>query len=158
MILSDTQCALTAWQKESNEDLYVEFTPGPALSEAVAFSRALRLPPVATARAHFLLPADYQAHRLLRAIAENTTLSRLRADQCCAPSHWLMPEAQLARFFPHVPEALLNTQQIAESCYTDWDFKQTIFPSFRQLSSRAAFETLQRKTYDGALWRYGSPV
>ena len=156
VILSDTERALSAWQKESKDDLYVELTPGPSLGEAIAFSRVHELSPVATRRAHFLLPSDYQAHRLLRAIAENTTLSRLKPDQCCAPSQWLMPESQLVRALPHVPEALLNTQRIAESCHTDWDFKQTIFPSFRQLSSRSAFETLRRKTYEGARWRYGT--
>ncbi len=156
IILSDTECALSAWQEESKDDLYVELTVGPALHETVVYSRAHRLPPVATTRAHFLMPSDYQAHRLLRAIAENTTLSRLKADQCCTPSQWLMSETQLVRSFPNVPEALLNTQRIAESCHTDWDFKQTIFPSFRQLSSHAAFETLRGKTYEGARWRYGT--
>ncbi len=156
IILSDTQSALSAWQEESREDLYAELTPGPALVEAVAFSRAHGFPPVATSRAHFLVPSDYHAHRLLRAIAENTTLSRLRTDQCCSPSQWLMPETQLARSFPHVPEALTNTERIAESCFTDWDFKQTIFPSFRHFSSEAAFETLRHKTYEGAQWRYGT--
>lgn len=155
VILSDDVCALSAWHGDSNEDLYVELTPGPRLHEAVAFSRAQHLPPVATARAQFLSPADYQAHRLLRAIAENTTLSRLRPDQCCLPSQWLMPEAQLARALPHVPEAVTNAGRIAESCYTDWDFKQTIFPSFRHLSSEQAYETLREKTYQGARWRYG---
>jgi DNA-directed DNA polymerase III PolC len=156
VILSDTQRALNAWQKESKDDLYVELTPGPGLSDAIAFSRAHQLSPVATTRAHFLLPSDYQAHRLLRAIAENTTLSRLKVDQCCAPTQWLMPETQLARVLPHVSEALVNTQRIAESCHTEWDFKQTIFPSFRQLSAHSAFETLHRKTYEGARWRYGT--
>ena len=156
VILSDDPVALTAWLAESEEDLYVELTPGLALPDAVALSRRLRLPPVATTRAAFLHPTDYQAHRLLRAIAENTTLSRLRADHCALPSHWLMPESVLARHLPHVPEAVANTQRIAEQCHTEWDFKQTIFPSFRQLSSGAAFETLHRKTYDGAIWRYGT--
>ncbi|MGE0469545.1 MAG: DNA polymerase III subunit alpha, partial [Nitrospira sp.] len=155
-ILSDDPVTLTAWKKESGADLYVELTPGPTLQDAVALSRQLRLPSVATTRAAFLRPADYQAHRLLRAIAENTTLSRLKADHCALPSHWLMSEPVLARHLPHVPQALANTCRIAEQCYTEWDFKQTIFPSFRQLSSEAAFETLHRKTYDGALWRYGS--
>ena len=160
VILSDDPIALPAWQAESGEDLYVELTPGPALQDAVALSRRLRLPPVATTRAAFLHPDDLQAHRLLRAIAENTTLSRLKPDHCALPSHWLMPEPVLARHLPHVPEALTNTRWIAEQCHTEWDFKQTIFPSFRQLSSIAAFETLQRKTFEGAVWRYGtlSPV
>lgn len=156
VLLSDDPVALTAWRTESRDDLYVELTPGPALQEAVALSRALVLPPVATTRAHFLSPADYQAHLLLRAIAENTTLSRLRADQCCMPSQCLMPEALLARALPHVPEAVANTGRIAESCYTDWNFKQTIFPSFRLLSSEQAYEALREKTYQGAHWRYGT--
>lgn len=67
-----------------------------------------------------------------------------------------MPESMFARQLPHAPEAIANTRRIAEQCHTEWDFKQTIFPSFRQLSSEAAFETLQRKTYAGAIWRYGS--
>ncbi len=156
VILSDDWSALNTWRADSKEDLYVELTPGPYLHDAVAFSRARQLPPVATTRAQFLSPTDYQAHRLLRAIAKNTTLSRLKAEQCCAPSQWLMPEAQLARALPHVPEAVTNAGRIAESCYTDWDFKQTIFPSFRHLSSEQSYETLREKTYQGARWRYGS--
>jgi error-prone DNA polymerase len=160
VLLSDDPVALLAWQEDSRDDLYVELTPGPALHEAVSLSRRLRLPPVATTRAAFLRPVDYQAHRLLRAIAENTTLLRLKPDHCALPSHWLMPERVLAGHLPHVPVAVANSRSIAEQCYTEWDFKQTIFPSFRQLSSDAAFETLRRKTYDGAIWRYGalSPV
>jgi len=155
-ILSDDPLALTTWSQDSTEDLYVEVTPGSETHEAVAFSRQRGLPPVATTRATFLRPADYQAHRLLRAIAENTTLSRLRADQCVAPSQWLMPEAVLARYYPNVPEALTNTCRIADACDTNWDFKETIFPAFRELSAGAAFETLRTKTYEGALWRYGT--
>ncbi len=156
VILSDDPIAVTAWQAESKDDLYVELTPGPTLQNAVALSRRLRLPPVATTRAAFIHPTDYQAHRLLRAIAENTTLSRLNPDHCALPSQWLMPEPMLARYLPHVPEAVTNTRLIAEQCHTDWDFKQTIFPSFRQLSSSNAVKTLHRKTYDGAIWRYGT--
>jgi error-prone DNA polymerase len=155
VILSDDRAALAAWSRDSDEDLYVELTPGPMMHEAVAFSRQRGLPPVATTRASFLRPADYHAHRLLRAIAENTTLSRLRADQCCAPLHWLMPETALARYFPNIPAALTNTRRIADACHTDWDFKEAIFPAFRQLSAEAALETLREKTYEGARWRYG---
>lgn len=156
VLLSDDPVAVTAWQAESAKDIYIELTPGLTLQDTLAVSRRLRLPPVTTTRAAFLHPIDYQAHRLLRAIADNTTLSRLRADHCALPSHWLMPEPVLVRHLPHVPEAIANTRQIAKQCHTDWDFKQTIFPSFRQLSSDDAFETLQRKTYDGAIWRYGT--
>ena len=125
------------------------------MHQALAFSRRTGLPPVATTRAHFVDPRQFPVHRLLRAIARNTTLSRLPADACCAPSHWLVPPARLAEQYPHVPEALSNTRRIAETCHTDWDFKETIFPAFRQWTDQQAFTTLREKTYAGALWRYG---
>lgn len=95
VILSDDCPALTAWQAQASEDLYVELTPGADLQKAVTFSRQSRIPPVATTRAALLRPTDFEAHRLLRAIAENTTLARLRPERCCAPSHWLMPSSEL---------------------------------------------------------------
>ncbi|WP_447973882.1 DNA polymerase III subunit alpha [Nitrospira sp. Kam-Ns4a] len=156
VILSDDRAALTAWRRDSEEDLYVELTPGPTLHEAVAFSRQSGLPPVVTPRAFFLRPVDYAAHRLLRAIALNTTLSRLRPEACAAPSQWLMPEMALARLIPHVPDAFAHTRRIAEGCHHDWDFTATILPTFHQLSAEAAFEMLRTKTYEGARWRYGA--
>ncbi len=156
VILSDDLALLTAWRRDADEDLYVELTPGFVRPETVAFSRESGLPPVVTTRACFLSPADYHAHRLLRAIALNTTLSRLPAAQCAAPSQWLMPEPVLARCFPQLPEALTRTCRLAEACHTDWTFQDTIFPAFRQLSADAAFDTLRTKTYAGARWRYGA--
>ncbi|MGZ8384253.1 MAG: PHP domain-containing protein, partial [Nitrospira sp.] len=138
IILSDDQPAITQWQRDSQEDLFVELTPGPEMADALAFSRRSTLPPVATTRAQFLTPSDYQLHRLLRAIALNTTLSRLPDDACCRPTHRMMPLVEIERQFPHVPESIANSRHIAERCVTDWNFKDTIFPSFRQLSATQA--------------------
>lgn len=160
IVLSDDAQALTAWKQESPHDLYVELTPGAMMHQALAFSRRTGLPPVATNRAHFVRPEEFALHRLLRAIALNTTLSRLPADACCAPTHWLAPLETMERHYPHAPHALANTQRVAEACRTDWDFKDIIFPAFRQLPDRQALALLRDKTYAGARWRYGtlSPV
>src|SRR5581483_7282824 len=119
IVLSDDAAALTAWQRGGEDALYVELTPGPAMEPLVTIVRRTGLPPVATSRAYFLEPDDFSLHRLLRAIAQNTTLSRLSASATCAPTHWLMRPAMLARQFPHVPDALANTRRIAEACHTD---------------------------------------
>ncbi len=156
IVLSDDAAALTAWKKSCREDLYVELTPGAMMHEALAFSRRSGLPPAATTRAHFVHPGEFSLHRLLRIIALNTTPARLPPEACCAPSHWLMPLSSLERHFPHVPHALTNTRCIAEACKTDWDFQDTIFPTFRQLPDRDAFSLLNVKTYAGAAWRYGT--
>src|SRR5207244_1222948 len=137
------------WKKESPQDLYVELTPGTMMHEALAFSRRAGLPPVATNRVHFLHPHQFRLHRLLRAIALNTTLSRLPPQASCAPHHWFAPGAALERYYPHVPHALANSVRIADACRTDWDFQNIIFPAFRQFTDEQAFLILRKKTFKG---------
>ncbi len=156
IIFTDDEAALMALAKDSRQDLYVELTPGPAMHDALLFSRRTGLPPVATNRVYFSRAKDFATHRLLRAIALNTTLSRLPEEACCSPSQWLMPPAVMASHFPHVPEAVENTTRIAEACHSDWRFGETIFPSFRRLTDEDAFVTLKDKTYAGAQARYGA--
>jgi len=154
IIFTDDEAALVRWAEESRHDLYVELTPGPAMQEALFFSRRAKLPPVATNRVYFSGPDGFSTHRLLRAIALNTTLSRLPKEACCTARQWLMPPALMASQFPHVPEAMANTLRIAEACHSDWRFGETIFPAFRRLTDDDAFTTLQEKTYAGARQRY----
>ena len=156
IITTDDEAALTTWAEESRQDLYVELTPGPSMHETLRFSRLVDLPPVATNRVYFAHPSDFTTHRLLRTIALNTTLSRLPEKACCAPTQWLLPPIRMASQFPHVPEAIENTLRIAETCYSDWRFGDTIFPAFRQLNDDEAFLTLKTQTYAGAQNRYGT--
>ncbi|MEJ2231401.1 MAG: PHP domain-containing protein, partial [Nitrospirales bacterium] len=156
IILSDDLPALTTWKRHSPTDLYVELSPGAFMHQALAFSRRAHLPPVATNRVHFVTPQEFPLHQILRAIALNTTLSQLPPDACCAPNHWLTSPATLAQQFPHAPHAMANAWKIARHCQTEWSFKETIFPSFRQLSDPYAFTLLRKKTYDGARRRYDS--
>ena len=157
IILSDDRPALTTWKRHSPTDLYVELTPGALMHQALAFSRRTNLPPVATNRVHFLNPQEFPLHQTLRAITLNTTLFQLPQDSCCAPHQWLMPLPSLQAHFPHVPHAIGNTLKIAQACYTEWSFRETIFPNFRQLSDSHAVRLLREKTYTGAQWRYGTP-
>ncbi len=155
IIFTDDEAALTIWMQDSRQDLYVELTPGPAMHEALLFSRRVELPPVATNRVYFSHPDDFATHRLLRAIALNTTVSRLPEEACCMPRQWLMPPMRMVSQLPHVPDAVENTLLIAEACYSDWRFGKTIFPAFRRLTDEEAFVTLKDKTYTGAQSRYG---
>ncbi|MDF0668639.1 MAG: DNA polymerase III subunit alpha [Nitrospira sp.] len=155
IVFTDDETALTVWAKESRQDLYVELTPGPAMHDALLFSRRSGLPPVATNRVYFSHANGFATHRLLRAIALNKTLSRLPEEACCTHRQWLMPPALMASQFPHVPEAVENTLRIAEACHSDWRFGETIFPAFRRLTDEEAFLTLKDKTYAGAQSRYG---
>ncbi len=156
IVISDDALALKSWKKRKLADLYVELTPSAMMHQAVQFSRDYKLPVVATNRVRFVSPTQHALHKVLRAIALNTTLSKLPVEHCCAETNWFAPASFMVEQFPHVPEALDNTQRIAEMCRTEWDFKDTIFPAFRQLSDTQAFTLLRNKTNDGAIWRYGT--
>ena len=154
IVISDDALALKSWKKRKLADLYVELTPSAMMHQLLQFSRDYNLPPVATNRVRFVSPQQHALYKVLRAIALNATLSTLPAEECCAETNWFAPASFMNEQFPHVPEALDNTQRIAEMCRTNWDFKDTIFPAFRQLSDAQAFTLLKDKTYDGAVWRY----
>jgi len=170
VVLSDDAKLLSALKRDSEEGLFVELSPGHALHRALALSRELKLPTVATSRAVMLdtssltptlsrgereRNSDFHLHRVLRAIHLNTKLSRLQPEQTACDSDFLYPAQRMAEFFPHCPEALDNTLRVAELCRHEWDFSSTIFPAFRGLGNDSAFEELQRRSRKGALWRYG---
>jgi error-prone DNA polymerase len=155
VVLSDDPKLLSALKRDSAEALFVELSPGHSMHSALALSRDMRLPPVATSRALLLEKHDFHLHRVLRAIHLNSKLSRLSPDATACDSDLLYAPGKIADFFPHCPQALENSVKVAALCRTDWDFSSTIFPAFRDLGSDSAFEELQRRSREGAVWRYG---
>lgn len=163
VVLSDDARILSTLKAVSAERLFVELSPGHDMHRALALSRDLGLPPVATARALVRAPHpaaqsplsdDFHLHRVLRAIHLNTKLSRLTPDQTGCASDALYGADQMADFFPHCPQALENSARIAAMCRREWDFSTTIFPAFRELDNDDAFAALKSRARSGALWRY----
>jgi DNA-directed DNA polymerase III PolC len=155
-ILTDQAELLAPLRRRGREHLYVELSPGYQLHRALALARELGLPPVATTRALLLAPDDFELHRVLRAIALNTKLSRLTDADTARDTDLLLAPEKLAEFFPHCPQALENSRKIAQECRSDWDFSATIFPAFRGLSQEAAYAQLEERARRGAKWRYGA--
>ncbi|WP_129127336.1 DNA polymerase III subunit alpha [Geomonas oryzae] len=174
VVLSDNARLLSTLKAVSAERLFVELSPGHDMHRALALSRDLGLPPVATARVLVRAPhpatqpsgtgtwrsqspsgEDFHLHRVLRAIHLNTKLSRLTPDLTASESDALYGATQMADFFPHCPQALENAGRIAAMCRREWDFSTTIFPAFRELDNDDAFATLKSRARTGALLRYG---
>jgi len=152
-ILSDQKDLLTRLRRHSAEHLYVELSPGHQMHQALVLAKQLNLPPVATSRAVLLDDDDYEIHRLLRAIALNTTFSRLDPEQTARDCDRLYHPARLADYFPHCPQALANTLKVAESCRDHWNFS-LVFPNFRGQSEAEAYQLLESRARTGADWRY----
>jgi error-prone DNA polymerase len=62
VILSNDLPALAAWRDDASDDLYVELSPGSEMQDALAFSRRMGVPPVATTRAALLRPSNFEGH------------------------------------------------------------------------------------------------
>lgn len=164
IVISDDRPLLASLKRTSEGDrqlrshspwLFVELSPGHNLHRALALSRELKLPPVATSRALFLTPEDLHLHRVIRAIHLNAKLSRLPQEATACDSDFLFTPERMAEFFPHCPEAIENSRVIAGLCKSDWDFSRLVFPAFRQFDDRGAFQELSRRAREGAIWRYG---
>lgn len=155
-ILSDDPDILRPLCRRSREGLFSELSPGHRMHCVLALTQELGLPPVATSHAVLLDESDWELHRVIRAIALNTKLSRLAPEETARKGDLLLAPKRIVDFFPHCPEAVKNTVWIANSCKTDWDFSETIFPAFRGMAEEEAFKELENRARRGILWRYGT--
>jgi error-prone DNA polymerase len=134
-------------------NLYAELRPGRARHAVLAAARRLRLPVVATNGVVAARAEEWSRHRLLRAIALNTTLSSLPAEEVWPPQAWLCSGDELAHHFPDCPEAIRAAEEIAERCsYTIPVGRRTVPP--RVADTDSAFAQLREMTLQGARWRY----
>ena len=137
-----------------NSHLFVELRPGVTEHAAQKLSREFKLETVATGDVYFIKKEDWSAHRILRAIDLNTTLSTLPADACKSDKHWFRDEKDIIKLFPNSLDAINNSTYLAERCKKDWTFVNTIFPHLSLKDTRWANRLLREKVTAGAEKRY----
>ncbi len=134
------------------DNLYGELRPGPARHATLAVARRLGLATVVTGGVIAANGEDWNRHWLLRAIDRNITLAEV--DDAWPRDAWLRPEADLARHFPDVPEALTAAREIAERCQYRIPMGRIIAP--RATETNDAIGRLRVLAYEGAVRRYGT--
>ncbi len=135
--------------------LFVELRPGVSESQARRMSRSLSLEIVVTGDVYFLQPEDQPAHKVLRAIEKNATLSQLTVADYKDKTNYFCDEKELARRYPNSLEAINNSQYLAERCKSDWDFVNTIFPGLNLKNQHESNRKLLKLVEKGARQRYG---
>ncbi len=155
VVLSDDAPLLKALRRDGAGDLFVEISPGHGMSRALALSRETGIPPVATNRVCLLSREDFSLHRILRAVALNTKLSRLSPADTAYEESFLASPGEMIHRFPHAPHAVRNTLEAASRCRTEWSFDRVVFPRFERMSDREAWERLRQAAVEGCRRRYG---
>lgn len=70
----------------------------------------------------FQTKKEYNLHRILRAIDNNTLLSKLEEKDVCAKSEFLKPTFQLLKHFKNYPQIIENTEKIIHESHFEFDF------------------------------------
>lgn len=102
---------------------------------------------------------DYNTHRLLRAIDNNTLLSKLSKSEQGQETDKMLPYQELGTIYHEFPEILKNTAYILDKCHINFDFSHQNPNNQRCYTNNEAldFKLLKKLAYDGLAYRYTNP-
>ncbi len=100
---------------------------------------------------------DFNAHRLLRAIDQNTLLSKLDKAQEGHPADRYISKAQLLEIYHEWPQLIYNTQQLLDQCSIKFEFGEEIPHKNRKTytkSEKEDWQLINQLCKDGLAYRY----
>lgn len=102
---------------------------------------------------------DFNTHRLLRAIDNNTLLSKLPKSEEGKPTDKMLPYNELCETYQEFPELLDNTSAILNNCNVEFDFSQETPNNQKSYTENEAsdYTLLKKLTYQGLSYRYKTP-
>ncbi|KIA83884.1 DNA polymerase III subunit alpha [Kaistella solincola] len=71
----------------------------------------------------FKTKKEFNLHRILRAIDQNTLISKLAKNDCCSRNEVFEPVSTLLEKFKRYPKIIQNTRNILDVCVFNFDFK-----------------------------------
>ncbi len=101
------------------------------LSQLTRLSQDTGIPLVATNDSHYITREDAQVHDVLLCIQTGKTIDDPNRMKFESEEFYLKSEEEMLALFPSNPEAIENTQKIAELCEVDFTFGQYHLPEFK---------------------------
>ncbi|MBR2133994.1 MAG: DNA polymerase III subunit alpha [Eubacterium sp.] len=118
-------------------------------------SRETGIPLVATNDVHYINKEDAKIQQVLICIATNHVIGDDTGLEFHAQEFYLKSEDEMRALFPDTPEAIDNTQIIAEQCNFDFEFGNTKLPYFETPDNIPHFEYFKSLCLKGMKERYG---
>ncbi len=121
----------------------------------ITISKKFGIPLVATNDVHYLKPEDAEAQDVLMLInsgADPNDPERLTLKE---DDFSLRSPEQMTKDFGDLPEAIENTQKIADSCNFQFELGKIKLPEFEVPSGKSPDEYLEELCYQGIKKRYG---
>jgi DNA polymerase-3 subunit alpha len=160
---NDELVRAASWYKEVFGDYYLEIQrhPIPELEqinqELVSLSTKLKIPPVATFDVHYIDKQDAPSQELLLCIQTNTSVYDEKRLKMAGDFFYLKSPEEAGQLFADLPQALENTQVIADMCQLELDFTKLHLPHVELPQGRKADDFLAELCWQGLGKRYPEP-
>ena len=121
-----------------------------------AFGREFGLRLVATNDLHYVEPGDADAHDVLLCLQTGALYDDPNRWRFDSQDFYLKPAAEMATVFSDLPDALMASLDIADSCAVEIELGRTLLPPFTLPEGFATpDEYLKHLVGEGLGWRYG---
>ncbi|HSG97174.1 MAG TPA: DNA polymerase III subunit alpha [Woeseiaceae bacterium] len=127
---------LEGWREVFPERFYLELIRTGRSGEDDCVEATVQLasdtgtPVVATNDVRFLSPDDFAAHEARVCIHESRVLADVDRPRQYSPQQYLRTPEEMADLFADVPEALVNSVEIARRCSLDLKLGASVLPAF----------------------------
>jgi DNA polymerase III subunit alpha len=135
---------------------YLELQDHPNIPEQKTVNDALKelskkteIPLVATADSHYLRKEDADAQDILMLINTGAKIDDPERLTLKNDDFSLKSSDEMAELFADVPEAISNTQKIAEQCSVEIELGKNLLPTFPLPQGKTANEYLKELCYEG---------
>ncbi len=149
------------WHKELFGDYYLEIQkhPIPEIEQVnkglLALSAKLNIPLVATNDVHYVEKQDARWQDLMLCIQTNTTVNDEKRLKMAGDFFYLKSPQEMAAEFADMPQALENTERIAQLCNLELEFGRLHLPEVAIDPGKTADEYLAELCRQGLAQRYG---
>ncbi len=100
---------------------------------------------------------DFNTHRLLRAIDNNTLLSKLEKTEQAYPDEIMLTENELEKVFNEFPKLIYNTKELLNKCEIEFEFGKNKNKKYFTGSAKLDYHRLMSLCYEGLNYRYKNP-
>ncbi|WP_428101761.1 DNA polymerase III subunit alpha [Candidatus Rariloculus sp.] len=126
------------------------------IRRAVALAAAKRVPLLATNEVCFLKPEDFDAHETRVSIGQGRTLEDPDRPRDFSREQYFKSPDEMEALFADLPEALVNTLEVAKRCSFELDLDQVYMPQFELRGTGTADSRLREQAQSGLAERLRS--
>ncbi len=125
------------------------------LPQIIQLSEETGIPLVTTNDCHYINKSDSEIHNILLCIQTNHTINDEDKMEFQTDEFYFKTEEEMRKLFSDVPQAVDNTQLIADRCNVNFEFGKTKLPHFDVPDNQDHFEYFRNECYKGLYKYYG---